>query len=70
MADEFEEEEDLTVEELRKRPCGKSPGARSLLHDDMTVIAGRYVDLIENELTAMNAVMMALENKKKKLENA
>jgi len=39
-------------------------------HDDMVVIAQRYVDLIENELLAMNAVMIALENKKNKLEDA
>eukprot|EP01043_Picozoa_sp_COSAG02_P043490 COSAG02_NODE_3792_length_6225_cov_5.149037_3_plen_208_part_00 len=45
VADEFEEEEDLTVEELRRRPCGKTPGARSLLHDDMTVIVIDFVDL-------------------------
>lgn len=45
VADEFEEEEDLTVEELRQRPCGKTPGGRSLLHDDMTVIVIDFVDL-------------------------
>ena len=45
VADEFEEEEDLTIEELRKRPCGKTPGARSLLHDDMTVIVIDFVDM-------------------------
>lgn len=45
VADEFEEEADLTVEELRQRPCGKGPGARSQLHDDMTVIVIDFVDL-------------------------
>ena len=39
-------------------------------HDEMNVIAGRYVDLIDNELSAMNAVMLALEKKKKKLAKA
>lgn len=45
VSDEFEEEEGLTIEELRKRPCGKTPGARSLLHDDMTVIVIDFVDI-------------------------
>jgi serine/threonine protein phosphatase PrpC len=44
VADEYDEEENMTIEELRKRPCGKAPGARSLLHDDMTVIVIDFVD--------------------------
>eukprot|EP01043_Picozoa_sp_COSAG02_P001133 COSAG02_NODE_23_length_52893_cov_58.101868_13_plen_339_part_00 len=43
IRDDYEEEEDLTVEELRRRPQGKSPGARSLLHDDMTVVIIDFV---------------------------
>lgn len=45
VADEFDVEGDLTIEELRKRPCGKTTGARSLLHDDMTVIVIDFVDM-------------------------
>lgn len=44
VAGEFDEEEDLTFEGLRKRPCGKMPGGRSLLHDDMTVIVIDFAD--------------------------
>ena len=61
MADEFEEEEDLTVQELKKRPCGKKPGARSLLHDDMTVIVIDFVDLkgLEKRAKALQMKMPA-----------
>ena len=61
VADEFEEEEGLTVEELRRRPCGKTPGARSLLHDDMTVIVIDFVDLknLEKRAKALKMDMPA-----------
>ena len=43
IRDDYEEEAGLTVEELRRRPQGKTPGARSLLHDDMTVVIIDFV---------------------------
>jgi serine/threonine protein phosphatase PrpC len=38
IADEVEGEAEMTYRELRRRPCGKAPGARSSLHDDITVV--------------------------------
>ena len=35
----FAEESSLTLDELKQRPCGRAiSGARSLLHDDLTVV--------------------------------
>jgi hypothetical protein len=36
--DEVEGEDDMTLAELKHRPCGKASMARSSLHDDITVI--------------------------------
>lgn len=49
IADEVEGEEDMTARELRRRPCGKAPGARSSLHDDITVVIVDFMSTDEGE---------------------
>ena len=61
IRDDYDEEENLTVQELRRRPHGKAPGARSLLHDDMTVVIIDFVtpSTLAARAAATNTAMLA-----------
>eukprot|EP01043_Picozoa_sp_COSAG02_P048053 COSAG02_NODE_4676_length_5104_cov_43.285514_3_plen_339_part_00 len=50
--DEVEGEDDMTLAELKHRPCGKASMARSSLHDDITVI---IIDMIGTDDTGAEA---------------
>ena len=38
IADKIEGEENLTLAEFKRRPCGKATDARTYLHDDITAV--------------------------------